>query len=217
MLVRASPKGALRAWCVVVSCCFLGSCAHWPLYTVTTQEVPTLAADPPQRIPLRAGFFMDERFQEVAYGGRGVAFYHPGHKTAVDFDVRAAFEQATRRMFQEVVPVTATETSIDWQAKNLDVLVFAGRASCVSDWGRERWPPNSQLIYATFIAEWSVMSPDGKMITRVRPAGEGQAPRRRSLIGLKEALVQAVDAHVGKVYDNIVMSAWWRDSSWKSN
>lgn len=215
--MRAGLRNALCACCMIVSCCLLGSCARWPLYEITTQEIPILTADSPQRIPLRAGFFMDERFRELTYGGRGAAFYHPGNKTAIDFDVRAAFEQATGRMFQDVVPITATETSKDWQGKDLDVLVSVGRASCVSDWGRERWPPNSQLIYATFSAEWSVTSLDGKMITRVRPGGEGQAPRRRSLIGLKEALLQAVDAHIEKVYDNIVMSAWWRDSSWKTD
>ncbi len=217
MLARASPRNVLCMCCVIVSCCLLDSCAHWPLYKITTQEIPTLAADSPRRIPLRAGFFMDERFKEVGYGGRGAAFYHPGDKTAIDFDVRAAFEQATRRMFQDVVLITATETSKDWKAKNLDVLVSVGRASCVSDWGRERWPPNSQLMYATFNAEWSVTSLDGRIITRVRPGGEGQAPRRRSLIGLKEALVKAVDAHIRKVYDSIVTSAWWRDSSWKTD
>jgi len=216
--MRASAERAVYVCCVVVSCCFLSSCAHWPLYKITTQEIPILIEDPAERIPLRAGFFMDEKFKEVRYSGKGAIFYQDGKKTSIDFDVRTAFEQATRRMFQEVVPITATETSKDWKAKNLDVVVFVGPAICETYLGREKWIDYwNMLMYATLSAEWSVTSQDGKVITSVRPAGEGHAPKRRNCIGLKEALVKAVDTHIRKVYDNIVMSAWWRDSSWKSN
>jgi hypothetical protein len=217
--MRASAKRAVHVCCVVASFCFLGSCAHWPLYKITVMEIPTLTENPPERIPLRAGFFMDDKSEDVGYFGSSWYCYQDMEdpsKKSMDFDVRMAFEQATRRMFQEVVPITATETSKDWKAKNLDVVVSVGPAVCEARWGRETLFLSSRVMYTTLSAEWSIVSQDGKTITSVRPAGEGEAPRGENLIGLKKALVNAVDAHIRKVYDSIVMSAWWRDSSWKS-
>jgi hypothetical protein len=173
-----------------------------------TNEIRILTENPVEQIPLRAGFFMSEKCKDIRYSGRGaIQYYRKGSiKRSIDFDIRKAFEQATRRMFQEVVPITATETSKDWKAKNLDVVVSVGPAVCESEFGH--------MIYTTFSAEWSIMSPDGKLITSVRPVGETQVQPGG---GAKKSLIAATDAHIRKVYDNIVMGAWWRDSSWKSD
>lgn len=207
--MKASAKGAVYVCCVVASCFFASSCTQGSLDRVAATDIPALTEDPMERIPLRAGFFMDEKFKDVRYSGRGASqywvFHQGGIKRSIDFEVRIAFEQAARRMFHEVVPITATETSKDWKAKNLDVVVFVGPAICESEFGH--------LIYTTLSAEWSIMSPDGKVITSVRPVGEGQEQPGRA----KEGLIKAVDAHIRKVYDDIVMSAWWRDSSRKYN
>jgi hypothetical protein len=208
--MRASVERAVYVCCVIVSGCFLSSCAQRPLWKITTQDIPILTEDPMERIPLRAGFFMNEKFKEVLFGGSGAFQYLYNNqgvmKSNIDFDVRTAFEQAARRMFQEVVPITATETSEDWKTKNLDVVVFVSAPICTSEFGH--------LTYTTLSAEWSVMSPDSKMITSVRAVGEGQA---QSGDGARGELIKAVDSHIKKVYDNIVMSAWWHDSLWKSN
>lgn len=208
--MRANTKPAVHICCLVAFCCLLSCCANRPHWTITVSEIPILTQEPTGRIPLRAGFFMDEKSEHIRYSGRGASLYQDYHqgdvRRNIDFDVRAAFEQVTRRMFQEVVPIAATDASEDWKKEDLDVVVFVGAPVCEVEFGH--------VIYTTFSAVWSVLSPDGGMITSVRPVGEGQVQPGGSA---KEVLIAAVDAHIRDVYDNLVASAWWRDSSWKSN
>ena len=204
--------------CAALMCCCLSSCAG-PTLTLTSQDVPALASDPPQQIPFRAGLFIGRQYEKLNYGGRG-ALWFTGRKGAyVDVDVRSLFEQAARRMFKEVIPIGATETPAEWRERHLDVVVSIGSITCLAeDQGlRERWPPVRSLIFATIKAKWDIFSADGKLITSTTVAGQGQARPTRTYSASKEALAKAFEAHFSKAYDSFVATAWWRDSSWKTD
>ena len=208
--------------CFVLALCCLCSCGpKLPVYTIKPQDIPALTSDAQQQIPFRVGFFIDSQFEELTYTGMMYerSLFTGPKGPVVDVEVRAAFEQAARRMFKEVVPITATETVPDWRAKNLNVVVAVGDIECTVEGqgAKERWPPVRPLLFATICAEWTILDPYGKPVTSMIVVGQGQARPSGGYKPQREAIVKALDAHFVKAYDNIVMTAWWRDSSWKSN
>lgn len=215
--MRPNLKSAVYIWCAVLACCCLTSCGGPGHYTVTTKDIPILADNAHQKIPFRAGFFMDERFAKVTYSVEALRrpLYEP---PVIEFDARAALEQAVRRMFTEVMPVAATETIRDFEAKNLDVLVSIGPMNCESHLSRDavvslrsRVPINIMVTM-----DWAVTSPDGRLVTSTKAIGEGQAQSGWNGEGCRDAFIVALNDHLKKAYGDIVMTSWWRDSSWKS-
>jgi len=170
-----------------------------------------------QQIPLRVGFFMHSRFEELDYGG-SISLTGLKEKP-IKVKIRDLFEQAVRRMFTEVVPITMTETMQDWRAKNLDVVVTVGAISCLYDEQglRERWPPARPLMFATVAADWVILDSYGKPVISMNISCREQTPPTRTFVAHRNVIVKALDAHFVKAYDNIVMTAWWRDSSWKTD
>lgn len=208
---------ALYRGCTIWACCCLCSCTiEYPVhkYKITPNDVPTLTREPRQKIPFRVGFFMDSGELDYIAEAEWLGLFSGSKGPLIDVEVRALFDRAARRMFKEVVPIAATEVVWDPRAKNLDVVVVVGAIKCgvaVRD-----WPPTQALLFTTITAEWTIQDPDGKPITSMISTGQGQARFARDK-AQREVLIEALDAHFAKVYDNIVMTAWWRDSSWKSN
>ena len=127
----------IRLICCLLVSNLLTSCTTTTRkYTVAALDIPAIAQHPPQRIPRRAGFFMDERWKKLAVGGFAGPVYDPslsakaGWIVSVYTELPAIFEQGTGGMFSEVIPVTATETTEDFKAKNLDVIVSVGPVVC---------------------------------------------------------------------------------------
>jgi len=189
-----------------------------PHDTIKTQDIAALVNDTQQKIPLRAGFFVDKRFERIIYTGEGSLYYTHGDWTRISFDVRGAFQQSVQTMFKEVVPVSAGETLRDFEAKNLDVIVSVGPVVCESYLERSmglrfgwQWPINARIT-----ADWAITSQDGRLVTSTRALGEGRAEIGGKGQGCAQAFVQALDAQFKKAHDDIVMTAWWKGSSWKS-
>jgi len=202
--------------CFVFACLFLTSCGEPVHYTVRAQDVAAIAGESEQKVPLRAGFYMGKSFEmlPVSYG------LWTTNMGSTDVEGRPYFEGAVRRMFQEVVPVSATDTIADFQKKNLDVIVTVGSIRCTlellrgamspleSDWGLE--------VKAKLAAEWSVTSIDGKQLTFTNVLSEEKARKRMDNSGQRDALLKALDAHYRKAYADIVLTGWWKDPSLKS-
>lgn len=209
---------ALSLVCFTLVCLFLSSCGESPHYSITTSDIEALSGEIQQQIPLRVGFYMGEKCEKINYLYTYSPIYGGVTQMFVDVEVRPMFEQAVRRMFKEVVPVFATETSNDFRTKNLDAILSVGVITCeiymerpvISSWGH-----SSRLINAKLTAEWSVTSLDGVVLTSVKPFGEGRAKLGEYFEGHKDVVVAALNAHFDRAHSDIVMTGWWKDPSWR--
>ncbi|MBN1361070.1 MAG: hypothetical protein JW993_10775 [Sedimentisphaerales bacterium] len=176
---------------------------------------------------------MDDAYKELQYGGRDQRLYRVGprayysfvldtdpNRRVVEFDVHAAFAEAARRMFQEIVWVTGTDTIVNFKAKDLDVIVSVGRPVCLCE--LEGHYPKALIEFyvhtmnVRIAADWDITSPKGELVTSTRPVGEGRAKLDRNGACCRDALTMALDAHFRKAYKDVVMTAWWKDPAWKS-
>lgn len=127
---------------------------------VTAQDVAALIGSPQQVIPLRAGFFISGDPDKILVAGTKSPFLGGP-------EIQQIFEQAARRMFNELVPLTASETASDYQAKNLDVVLSV--ESIQPDEGAFRaFGERVARIYV--VAQWKIVSADGIEFSSRKPA-----------------------------------------------
>lgn len=212
--MRPHAITATYVCCAVLVCCYVASCGGRAHHTIATGNIGALLEKPPQRIPLRAGFFIKEGLARVAYSVEALRrpLYEP---PIIEFDVRATLEEAMRRMFTEVVAVSAEDTLRDFQAKNLDVVVSVGPMTYDSYLGREEMIRSRAPVNIVVTLDWAVTSPDGKLVTSTTAVGKGQARSGWDGGGCRDAFIMAFSNQIKKAYEDIVMTAWWRDPSWR--
>jgi hypothetical protein len=173
---------------------------------VTAQDVAALNGSPQQVIPLRAGFFISD---EILLAGTRSPFVG-GPET------KQIFEQAARRMFKELVPLTASETPSDYRAKKLDVVVSV--ESIQPDEGAFR-AFGERVARIHVVAQWKIVSADGNRVFFTKTSGQGEVkiPFRpvNAVPYWKKAFVLAFADHLKKASTEITGSGWWKDTSWR--
>ena len=197
----------------------LTSCSNpSPDVKVTQEDIEALKGDPAERIPLRAGFYMGPIFKNMF--ARLQLNDWVENKFLPDAEINSMFHEAAGKMFDEIVPLSGTETSEDYRSKKLDVVLVVGRIS-VSDNTQEGFRAFGGRLFKTRVfGKWEVSSVDGRRIYFTDVTGEGEAkmgftnsekPKQN-----KKAFVAAFDDHFKRAYKDVVGSGWWKDSSWKS-
>jgi len=209
---------ATRGTFVLLPVLLCASCATSKV-RVTAQDVAGLAGNSPPPISMRVGLFIPEdlkKFNWTEAVGRGKSDWLTG------VEIQAMIDQAARRTFKEVVPVTAAETARDFQAKNLDALVSVGSISVseVPVTGSRVF--GERLYKIDVVGQWDVSSPDGKRLFFTKPIGHGETkmpfPMGRTTMNelCKKTFVLAFDDHFEKATAEITASGWWKDTSWRS-
>jgi len=209
---------ATRVMFVLLPALLCASCST-PKVRVTAQDVAGLASSSPPPISMRVGLFIPEdlkNFNWTEAVGRGKSDWLTG------VEIQAMIDQATRRMFKEVVPVTAAETAKDFLAKNLDALVSVGSINVAEVPVAGSRMVGERLYKIDVVGQWEVSSPDGKRLFFTKPSGHGETkmpfPMGRTTMAelSKKTFVLAFNDYFNKATAEITASGWWKDTSWRS-
>ena len=209
---------ATRGVFVLLPVLLCASCSTSKVW-VTAQDVAGLASSSPPPISMRVGLFIPEDLKNFNWAepfGRGRSEWLAG------VEIQAMIEQAARRMFREIVPVTAAETAKDFQAKNLDALVSVGFITVTEVPLAGSRLVGERLYKVDVGGQWDVSSPDGKRLFFTKPSGHAETKMpfpmgpttAREL--LKKTFVVAFNDYFGKVTAEITASGWWKDTSWRN-
>lgn len=225
--MESCKNGLFRIISLFTLALMLNSCSAPNLdVRITSENIGSLTGISAEPIPLRSGLYIGAIFKSIpSFSNKQYPSIWMQQEFLANSEVRNMFEQAARKMFADIVPLSGTEGIEDFKARNLDVILVVGQIFLSDNLGAGggfRYI-GDRLCKATVAATWEVTSADGNRVYFTKVIGDGQ---KRVPLGTiheikwwnyrKQALVAALDDYFEKVYIDIIKSGWWKDTSWKS-
>jgi hypothetical protein len=211
--VKRLPHAAIFAILLAVSLT-CASCTFNDI-KITAPDVAALATPPKPAIPLRVGLYIPPGLKDFNYTesiGRGRTEWLTG------VEIQAMIENSARRMFREVVALAPTDTTKEFQARNLDAVVSVGSVLI-----KETPAAFAHRLHMVDVsATWDISTTSGKIIFSSKPVGHGERNIPWPIMVdamqrlMKEASVAGFADYFGKVETEIQGSSWWKDESWRS-